>query len=92
MGRRGRLNLTDERLFFVTTTVVKFTPVFSYHPFCDILINNIKYYQNKYKFDILAYVCNNANPFPLDCKSRTQIRNHFRFNERYKKVYSMANF
>ena len=56
MGRRGRLNLTDERIFFVTTTVVKFTPVFSYHPFCDILINNIKYYRDKYKFDILGYV------------------------------------
>ncbi|OGU36167.1 MAG: hypothetical protein A2068_08050 [Ignavibacteria bacterium GWB2_35_6b] len=56
MGRRGRLNLTGECFFFVTTTVVKFTPVFSYAPFCDILIDNIKHYRKRYKFDTLGYV------------------------------------
>ena len=56
MGRRGRQNLINVHFFFVTTTVVKFTPVFSFPPFCDILINNIKFYQSKYKFEILAYV------------------------------------
>ncbi len=56
MGRRGRNNLTDETLFFVTTTVVKFIPVFNNPLFCDILISNIKHYREKYKFSILGYV------------------------------------
>jgi len=56
MGRRGRLNLVNEQFFFVTTTVVKFTPIFTYEPFCDILIENIKHYQKRYKYDILGYV------------------------------------
>ncbi len=56
MGLRGRNNLTNERYFFVTTTVVRFLKVFSSPKACDILINNIKYYQCKYKFAILVYV------------------------------------
>jgi len=40
----------------VTTTVVKFTPIFSNHRFCDILIANIKHYREKYKFVVLGYV------------------------------------
>lgn len=56
MGRRGRSFLIDEHFFFATTTVVRFTPIFSETRYCDILINNIKFYQKKYQFDILAYV------------------------------------
>ena len=56
MGRRGRANLSDEHFFFVTTTVVRHIPIFEDHSFCDILIENIKFYQNRYKFEILAYV------------------------------------
>ena len=56
MSLRGRNNLTGEHFFFVTTTVVRFLPLFRNNSFCDILINNIKYYQKKYKFEILAYV------------------------------------
>jgi putative transposase len=56
MGRRGRNNLSEERFFFVTTTVVKFLPIFSNHHFCDILISNIKHYREKYKFVVLSYV------------------------------------
>ena len=56
MGRRGRNNLTDETFFFVTTTIVKFIPVFNNPLFCDILISNIKHYREKYKFSILGYV------------------------------------
>lgn len=56
MGRRGRSNLTDEQFFFVTTTVVKFLPIFSDEINCNILINNIKFYQSKHLFDILGYV------------------------------------
>ena len=56
MGRRGRDNLVNESFFFVTTTVVKYTPVFKENRFCDILIDNIKYYQKKYQFSILGYV------------------------------------
>jgi REP element-mobilizing transposase RayT len=56
MGRRGRNNLMDETFFFITTTVVKFIPVFNKPLFCDILISNIKHYREKYKFSILGYV------------------------------------
>ncbi len=56
MGLRGRTNLIDEHLFFVTTTIVGFTKVFVNDSYCEILISNIKHYQDKYKFEILAYV------------------------------------
>jgi REP element-mobilizing transposase RayT len=56
MGRRGRFNLTDESIFFVTTTVVGFTRVFTKDTYCDLLIRNILHYQKKYHFIILAYV------------------------------------
>ncbi|MCH7828166.1 MAG: transposase [Bacteroidetes bacterium] len=56
MGRRGRNNLIEEHFFFVTTTVVEFTPIFNAPLFCDILILNLKHYQKKYKFKILGYV------------------------------------
>ncbi len=56
MGLRGRSNLTEERIFFITTTVKDFVPVFSEDKYSDILIHNIEHYQARYKFDILAYV------------------------------------
>ncbi len=56
MGLRGRSNLTDEFLFFVTTTIVNFTKVFVEDIYCDLLIKNIRHYQEKYKFNIIAYV------------------------------------
>lgn len=56
MPLRGRESLTEERFFFITTTVVKFTPIFTYTPFCDILIENIKHYRKRYQFDVLAFV------------------------------------
>ena len=56
MGRRGRYNLIGEHFFFVTTTVVRFLPIFSNSSFCDILINNIKYYREKFHFDVLGFV------------------------------------
>ena len=56
MPTRGRNNLTEERIFFVTTTVVRFLNVFKDNNACDILINNIKYYQKLYNYTIQAYV------------------------------------
>ena len=56
MALRGRNKLTDERYFFVTTTVVRFLKVFDSPQVCDILISNIKHYRSKYKFAVLAYV------------------------------------
>ena len=43
-------------LFFITTTIIGFTKIFIKDVYCDILIKNIKHYQQKYKFEILAYV------------------------------------
>lgn len=56
MGRRGRNNLVEENFFFVTTTIIKFIPVFNNTAFSDILIKNIKHYKEKYKFSVLGYV------------------------------------
>jgi REP element-mobilizing transposase RayT len=56
MGRRGRINLTEERFFFVTTTVVRFIPIFNNYQLCDILISNIRHYRMKYNFIVLGYV------------------------------------
>ena len=56
MGRRGRNNLSEERFFFITTTVVKHIPVFNNYNFCYILISNIKHYRKKYKFVVLGYL------------------------------------
>ncbi len=56
MGTRGRSLLSDETVFFITTTVVEHTPIFNKKCFCDILISNIKFYQRKYEFIVLGYV------------------------------------
>ena len=56
MGRRGRTNLTEESIFFVTTTVVNFARVFINDIYCKILVNNVLHYQKKYNFRILAFV------------------------------------
>jgi|ERR1041385_641815 REP element-mobilizing transposase RayT len=56
MGRRGRLLLADDEVFFVTTSVVGFARVFVEDTYCDILINNIKHYQQQYGFIIFGYV------------------------------------
>ncbi len=56
MPLRGRNKLTDEHIFFVTTTVKNFIPVFKDEKYCSILINNIKYYQIKHEFKVLGYV------------------------------------
>lgn len=56
MSLRGRANLTECTHFFVTTTVVDFIPVFEDANACDLLIHNIKHYQKRYQFSILAYV------------------------------------
>ena len=56
MGLRGRANLLDEYFFFVTTTVVNHKSTFINPVFCEILINNIKFYQTKYQFAVLGYV------------------------------------
>ena len=56
MPLRERTNLIDESFFFVTTTVVDFQKFFNNKKCCDALISNIKHYQKKYNFEILAYV------------------------------------
>jgi putative transposase len=56
MGRRGRNQLRLETRFFVTTTIVDHTRVFTNEGYCSILIRNIKYYQQRYRFTVLGYV------------------------------------
>jgi putative transposase len=56
MGLRGREEKIDTNCYFITTTVVGHAKVFTNDLYCDILINNIKFYQNKYGFSIISYV------------------------------------
>ena len=56
MSLRGREKLRDESFFFITTSVVNNERVFIHDACCQALVNNIKYYQKKYMFNILAYV------------------------------------
>ncbi len=56
MGLRGRSNFKAVNFYFVTTTVVKHTKVFTKDKYCDILIENIKFYRQKYHFNIYGYV------------------------------------
>ncbi len=53
---RGRSHLEEETTFFVTTTIARFVPVFINEKYCDLLVRNIQFYQEKYRFDIFAYV------------------------------------
>ncbi len=56
MGRRGRSSFAGERVYFVTTSVVEHAKIFCSDWYCDILVNNIKYYQQRYQFQIYGYV------------------------------------
>ena len=56
MGLRGRNNFVEENCYFITTTVVYFTAIFTSNKLCDLLIENIKHYKTKYHFKILGYV------------------------------------
>ncbi len=56
MSRRGRLRFKSVQTFFVTTTVVNFATVFKEDRYCDLLVRNIKHYQQRYRFKVLAYV------------------------------------
>jgi putative transposase len=56
MGRRGRTNLSEEIFYFVTTTITSWANVFIEDRYCDILIRNIKHYQERYRFTVLGYV------------------------------------
>jgi len=56
MGRRGRSSFWTEPQYFVTTTVVNFAKVFTKPHYCDLLVSNIKHYQEKYEFVVYAYV------------------------------------
>jgi putative transposase len=56
MGLRRRQLLKSEEFFFITTTVVHHIKVFIKKEYCEILLRNINYYQQKYRFEILGYV------------------------------------
>jgi len=56
MSLRNRNNITGERVFFITTTVINYTKVFECDKYCLILLNNIEFYQRKYRFLIYGYV------------------------------------
>ena len=56
MGRRGRTRLIEEEFFFVTTTVVHHARVFAEQKCCDILIGQLKSWQQQFQYAILGYV------------------------------------
>ena len=56
MPLRGRSSADEEALWFVTTTIVSFTKVFTEERYFQIAIDNLKFYREKYKFLLLGYV------------------------------------
>jgi len=56
MALRGRSYFKEENCFFITTSIINHLHVFACSETCEILIRNIKFYQEKYKFQILGYV------------------------------------
>jgi putative transposase len=56
VARRGRTRLIEEQFFFITTTLVRWARVFAEAKYCDLLVQNINHYQERYKFGILGYV------------------------------------
>lgn len=56
---RGRKRSGFEKygnLFFVTSSVVGFVKIFKLKSLCNIMIDNLNYYQNRGDFTIIAYV------------------------------------
>jgi putative transposase len=56
---RGRHRSDYEKhgnVFFVTFTVVGFVAIFDFAPCCDIIIENLQFYQDKGDFTVLAYI------------------------------------
>jgi putative transposase len=56
MPLRGRSAAQEEALWFITTTIVSFTKVFTEERYFRIAIDNLKFYREKYKFLLLGYV------------------------------------
>jgi REP element-mobilizing transposase RayT len=56
MTTRHRLLAQEIEWYFVTTTVVRFARVFTEDRYCEILIRNIKHYQERYHFEVVGYV------------------------------------
>ncbi len=56
MGLRNRNNSDEDKVYFITTTIVNFEKVFTRDKYCEILIENIKHYQKRYRFHIYGYV------------------------------------
>jgi REP-associated tyrosine transposase len=57
MGKRNRNSYEQlGNLFFVTSTIVGFVEVFESEPLCDIMIENLRFYQDRGDFTIIAYV------------------------------------
>jgi putative transposase len=56
MPLRGRSYADKEALWFVTTTIVSFTKVFTEERYFQIAIDNLNFYREKYKFLLLGYV------------------------------------
>ena len=56
MGLRGRTNLVEERLFFVTTTCHKRMPLFLNDSYYQVLADSLSFLNKKYDGAIVAYV------------------------------------
>lgn len=55
MGLRGRTQLTNYQLFFVTTTCEDFLPLIEPQDVKDILVNSLLFCNAKYNAEIVAY-------------------------------------
>jgi putative transposase len=56
MPLRGRSYADKQALWFVTSTIVSFTRVFTEEKYFQIAIDNLKFYREKYRFLLPGYV------------------------------------
>ncbi|MFH0991410.1 MAG: transposase [bacterium] len=56
MGLRRIYNTRENTAFFITTTITRFARVFVEDRYCNLLIQSIRQYQQRYKFLTLGFV------------------------------------
>ncbi|MVM34652.1 hypothetical protein GO755_31785 [Spirosoma sp. HMF4905] len=79
MGLRNRTLLTEERCFFITTTCYQHLPLLNDLACFNILFDSFKFYNEKYKAKLLAYVLmNNHIHFIIFFEVETRLIEYMR--------------
>ncbi|QDK81206.1 hypothetical protein EXU85_22385 [Spirosoma sp. KCTC 42546] len=79
MGLRNRTLLTEERCFFITTTCYQHLPLLFDATCFTILFDSFRFYNEKYKAKLLAYVLmNNHIHFIIFFQAETRLIEYMR--------------